>query len=69
MQVLQRGEVTRGCSDVSGADVCDAAPSVTVCYCKTDLCNTATDSKPLTSYATLLPSLGVLFYNLMIKIL
>lgn len=42
-KTMFEGGVTRGCSEtVGGGEICDAAPTITVCYCKSDMCNTGT---------------------------
>ena len=56
--------VSRGCSGVQGGEVCDAAPFITVCYCKTDLCNTASvpAERTLLTFYCVLSALGVLLF-------
>ena len=50
--------VNRGCKgSATGGEVCDTAPTLTVCYCKTDLCNTGSTSKVT---FTLVAAFGVL---------
>lgn len=39
-KVLFEDSIDRGCSEtVHGANVCDAARTITTCYCGSDLCN------------------------------